>query len=266
MLVEDMRQELATIATYEYPITKARGGIVVKAPWPVLHCHPRARGPFIAYDEKEKWRWEKLQKAEGQQKDERKEYRNKIRQAEAMKRKAEANIHAKRTGDLRRSASMNNLHRRATFPATPDDEYLVDFDGDYDILDSANASGFLASGTAGYMAASGNSVNIASTTGTTSTAGYTSRNFQLPSALSGRMKQHIVTSRKFPSVTADKHNKVTLMGPPDVIPERQPVLRKSRSTNTLRLPKREEGCKPGYCESCRVKFEDFKTVRVHNFS
>jgi hypothetical protein len=52
------------------------------------------------------------------------------------------------------------------------------------------------------------------------------------------------------------------MGPPAGIPERpNGMLRKSRSTNTLRLPKREEGCKPGYCESCRTKFDDFKSVR-----
>ena len=51
------------------------------------------------------------------------------------------------------------------------------------------------------------------------------------------------------------------MGPP-VLPERAHVLRKSKSTNTMRLPKREEGAKPGYCESCRVKFENFKDVRL----
>ncbi|RDB25382.1 Hsk1-interacting molecule 1 [Hypsizygus marmoreus] len=259
VLVEDMREELATIAAHEYRIPKARDGLPAKVPWPVLHCHPNARGPFIPYDEKEKRRWEKSQKTEVVQKDEQKAYRDKIRQAEVMKRKAEANLYAKRSGDLRRSVSMNNLHRRASVSAAGDDECLVDLDGEGDIPDSANASGFLASGTAGYMAASGNSVGITSTAGTTSTAGYTSRNIQLPSALSGRMKQHVTTSRKFPSAAVDKENKPAVMGPPAVIPERQPLLRKSRSTNTLKLPKREEGSKPGYCESCRVKFDDFKT-------
>lgn len=259
VLVEDLRQELATIAVYEYPVTKTREGTTAPAPWPVLHCHPQSRGPFIPYDDKEKRRWEKLQNAEGEEKEKRRQYRNKIKQAEVMKRKVEANLHAKRTGDLRRSVSMNNLHRRATFPTTPHDEYLMD---DGNTQDSINASGFLASGTTGYMAASGNSVGITSTAGTTSTAGYTSRNTQLPPALTGRMKQHIVTSRKFPSNTADKENKVALMGPPTVVPERQPMLRKSRSMNTLKLPKREEGSKPGYCESCRLKFPDFKMVRM----
>ncbi|KAG6864876.1 hypothetical protein C0991_006643 [Blastosporella zonata] len=257
VLIEDIRQELATIAAHEYPIPKVREG-VAQTPWPVLHCHPQSRGPFIPFDEKEKRRWEKLQKAEREQKAEGKEYTSRIQQAEIMKRKAEANLHAKRTGDLRRSASMNNLHRRATFPHTPNDDHLVEPDGDDENMDSAIVSGFLVSGTAGYMAASGNSVGITSTTGTTSTAGYIPRS-QLPSGLSTRMK-HIVTSRKFPSAAADKENKAPSMGPPSVIPERQQLLRKSRSTNTLKLPKREEGSKPGYCESCRMKFDDFKDV------
>jgi regulatory subunit for Cdc7p protein kinase len=261
VLVEDMRQQLATIAAHEYNIpSKGREGS--KVPWPVLHCHPRSRGPFIAYDEREKRRWEKLQQNDVEQKEERVEHRNKLKQMEAMKRKAEADVHATRTGDLRRSVSMNNLRRRAGVPTGgPHDEYLVDLDADGDMPDSANASGYLASGAgSGYMAASGNSVRITSTTGTTSNAGHPLRNVQLSSALSGRMKQQIVTSRKFPSAIVDKHqNEKALMGPP-AIPERQPTLRKSRSTNTLKLPKREEGSKPGYCESCRMKFEDFKNV------
>jgi len=132
----------------------------------------------------------------------------------------------------------------------------------------------LASGTGGYMAASGNSVGITSTTGTTSTAGALFRNLKLPAALQERIQSQVVTSRKFPSAgtgagaagdkereqeKADQGKKGT-MGPPVGIPERpNGLLRKSRSTNTLRLPKREEGCKPGYCESCRAKFEDFKS-------
>lgn len=264
VLVEDMRQQLATIAAHEYPIPP-KG--VTKVPWPVLHCHPRARGPFIAYDEREKKRWERQQHNEVESKEERAEHRNRIRQAEVMKKKAETNLHATRTGDLRRSVSMNNLRRRTTLlSGSPHDEHLIDLDVDGDNPDSANASGYLVSGAGlGYMAASGNSVGITSTTGTTSTAGHSLRNVQLSSALSGRMKQQIVTSRKFPSATADKLlNEKALMGPP-AIPERQPVLRKSRSTNTLKLPKREEGSKPGYCESCRMKFEDFKNV-YHPFS
>ncbi|KAG6878527.1 hypothetical protein C0993_004425 [Termitomyces sp. T159_Od127] len=259
VLIEDIREELATIAVHEYPQPKVKDG-VAQTPWPVLHCHPQSRGPFIVFDDKERRRWEKLQKAEREQKAECKKYTNKVQQAEVQKRRAEASLYVKRAGDLRRSVSMNNLHRRTTYTHVLNDEFMVDVDEDGENLDSAVASGFLLSvtGTAGYMAASGNSVGITSTTGTTSTAGYTSRS-QLPSTFSGRMK-HIVTSRKFPSAAVDKENKVPSMGPPSIIPERQPLLRKSRSTNTLKLPKREEGSKPGYCESCRTKFNDFKEV------
>ncbi|KAG5340665.1 hypothetical protein C0989_000815 [Termitomyces sp. Mn162] len=259
VLIEDIREELATIAAHEYPQPKSKED-TVQTSWPVLHCHPQSRGPFIAYDDKEKRRWEKLQRVEREQKAECKKYTNKVQQAEMMKRKAELSLHARRAGDLRRSVSMNSLHRRATFPHALNDDFLVGVDGDGENLDSAVASGFLVSvsGAAGYMAASGNSVGITSNTGTTSTTGYTSRS-QPPSALNGRLK-HIVTSRKFPLTAADKENKAPSMGPPSIIPERQPLLRKSRSTNTLKLPKREEGSKPGYCESCRTKFNDFKEV------
>jgi regulatory subunit for Cdc7p protein kinase len=261
VLVEDMRQELATISVHEYLVAKGRESST-KAPWPVLHCHPCARGPFIAYDERERKRWEKTQRADADQKEERKEHRSKMMQTKALKRHAEGNIQSK---DLRRSMSMNHLRRRATFPAVHphDDDTLLELDIDGDFRDSTIPSGFLASGVGGgYMAASGNSVGITSTTGTTSNASYALRNVQLSSALSGRMKQEIVTSRKFPLAATGKEQKLTAMGPPTVVPERQPILKKSRSTNTLNLPKREEGSKPGYCESCRVKFDDFKNVCV----
>jgi hypothetical protein len=268
-----MRQELATIHALEYPITKGRDG-VESAAWPVLHCHPHARGPFMEFDDKEKKRWEKLQRADTEK--EREQERKARKKQEEMKRKAQAQ---RKAGDLRRSVSMNNLHRRASLPDSAC-QRLVDLDGDASgcdgATDSANASGYLASGTGGYMAASGNSVGITSTTGTTSTAGALFRNLKLPAALQERIQSQVVTSRKFPSAgtgagaagdkereqeKADQGKKGT-MGPPVGIPERpNGLLRKSRSTNTLRLPKREEGCKPGYCESCRAKFEDFKSVR-----
>ncbi|KAF8891667.1 Dfp1/Him1, central region-domain-containing protein [Infundibulicybe gibba] len=254
VLVEDIRQELATVAAFEYPLPKTRDPNA-KPPWPVLHCHPCSRGPFIAYDDREKRRWEKTQQQDQEHENERVREKDKIMRAHAIKKRADAQLHAQKNGDLRRSVSMSNLQRRATLPATLPGVY-VDLDAD---LDSAVPSGYLASGTGGgYMAASGNSVGITSTTGTTSTGVYNLRNVQLPSALSGRIKQQVITSRKFPTTAADKGSKAEIMGPPSCIPERKPLLRKSRSTNTLKLPKREEGTKPGYCESCRAKFEDFK--------
>jgi regulatory subunit for Cdc7p protein kinase len=263
VLVEDMRQELATISAHEYPVAKGREG-TAKPPWPILHCHPCARGPFIAYDEREKKRWEKTQKVEADQRQERKERSNSIKPAESVNRRTEKNMLSRKTGDLRRSASMNNLRRRATLPAAcTHEDGLIDLDKDGDFCASTNPSGFLASGVGGgYMAASGNSVGITSTTGTTSNAGYALRTVKLPAASSGRIKQEVVTSRKFPVAAAGKEDRVALMAPPTVVPEKQLMLKKSRSTNTLKLPKREEGSKPGYCESCRVKFDDFNDVCI----
>ncbi|KAJ7124883.1 Dfp1/Him1, central region-domain-containing protein [Mycena epipterygia] len=239
MMVEDIRQELATIAVQEYLIPKGRDAGNAKIPWPVLHCHPQARGPFLPFDEKEKKRWEKTQRLEMQQAGQREEReQDKVLRVEVMKRKAEARLLAgNQTRDLRRSASMNNMHRRAL-----DEQQLVDLDGD------DAASGYFPGG---YTAASGNSVGITSTTGTTSTAGLSFKTSTLPPSLRGR--QEVITSRKFPSAKLKSGD----MGPPIGVPDRRPMLKKSRSTNTIRLPKREEGSKPGYCECCRMKFEDF---------
>ncbi|KAH7908421.1 Dfp1/Him1, central region-domain-containing protein [Hygrophoropsis aurantiaca] len=255
VLVEDIRQELATIHTFEYPLKKGRDGKEHGA-WPVLHCHPKARGPFIEFDEKERRRWEKSQRAEADKEDERIQ-----KVARELKRQSQVHMQSRKAGDLRRSVSMNNLHRQALNAGMED---FIDLDADFgDGQDSANASGYLASTSNGaYIAASGNSVGITSTTGTTSNLGGSLRTLELPSALRGRIQQQVVTSRKVSSAAASKDqssHKHGIMGPPIGIPERpNGLLRKSRSTNTLRLPKRDEGSKPGYCESCRVKFEDFE--------
>ncbi|KAL4074024.1 Dfp1/Him1, central region-domain-containing protein [Scleroderma yunnanense] len=252
VLVEDAQQELATIHTLEYPITKGKDN-KERGAWPVLYCHPNSRGPFIEFDERERRRWEKSRRAE-----EDKEHERQQRAARELQQKKRAVAWlASRKPDLRRSVSMNNLHRQATNGCV---EEYADFDADLlDTQPSANASGYLASTCTGaYVAASGNSVAIASATGTTSTAGRSLRTLDLPASLRGRMQQHVVTSRKVSSLgtKGTQNREPGVMGPPEGIPER--VLRKSRSTNTLKLPKRDEGTKPGYCESCRVKFNDFE--------
>ncbi|KAK0455127.1 Dfp1/Him1, central region-domain-containing protein [Armillaria borealis] len=248
VLVEDMQQELATIAAHEYEVTKGRDSSI-KGSWPVAHCHPHARGPFLPFDDRERRRWEKAKREELEQQDEQaREQKKRLLRLEAMKRKARAQVHSKGPGDLRRSASMNNLHRRGILDEQEFGEALGD-----DNIDSANASEYLGSGA--YVAASGNSVSITSTTGTTSTAGY-SHSRPLPPSLRAQIGNEVTTSRKLTSVAKDGDGKST-MGPPTYIPARN-GLRKSRSTNSLRLPRREEGSKPGYCETCRVKFDDFK--------
>ena len=247
MLVEDLKQELAPIAVLQYPIAKGANGTDTGT-WPVLHCHPKARGPFIEFDEREEKRWRKAENAEKEREREREQRRKRFEQ----RRRSLKENQFKAQHDLRRTVSMNNLHRRGILPE-------VIPDGDPDHLESANASGYLASG--GYVAASGNSVGITSTTGTTSaTTDGSLTKLQLPPSLRGRLQQEVVTSRRFGG--SGKLKEKGDMGPPAEIPDRR-GLRKSRSTNTMRLPKRDEGSKPGYCESCRVRFEDFKEVSLH---
>lgn len=254
VLVEDMHQELSTIAAQEYLNMK---GSDAKVSWPVLHCHPHARGPFIAFTEKEKKRWERAQYAEQSKGDDRDDEKRKRIRFETIRRQ----VTAHKTGDLRRSVSMSNLRRRAA--VFPDDLALGrNCDTGYG-QHSATASGYPASGNGGYTAASGNSVSITSTTGTMSTTGYAGKNQQLPPALRSRVE--VMTSRKY-AVTQPTGDRVALMGPPTGIPGRRGLLKKSRSTNSLRLPKRDEGSKPGYCESCRMKFDDFKHVCGTAFS
>ncbi|KAI9067134.1 hypothetical protein FKP32DRAFT_1755413 [Trametes sanguinea] len=259
VLVEDLRQELATIVAAEYPIQKTRDG-KERGAWPVLHCHPRARGPFIEYDEREERRRQKSERS-----DQERRLEKARRKAQLKQRERKWRIHARiaaqqqQQHDLRRCASMNNLQRRATFP-DPGMQGLVDLDADFgetENVESAHASGYLASGA--YVAASGNSVSITSTTGTTSTAGVPFRTLQLPAALR-KLQQQVTTYRRATiSVSAsNKEASNNSMGPPTTIPERAKFLRKSKSMNTLRLPKRDEASKPGYCECCRMKFDDFK--------
>lgn len=253
VLVEDINQDLATIAALEYPISKSRDGRE-RGGWPVLHCHPHARGPFTEFDEREKRRWEKQEQADKERQDERERAKTRFRMKD-QERRAQAQQEEKRHRDLRRTMSMNNLRRNATFP-DPALQGMVDLDADA-TFDSAQASGYLASNT--YIAASGNSVSVTSTAGTTSTAGQSLRNMQLPATLREKLQQQVVTARRFPAGAGDGMSGV--MGPPSAIPERRNgLLRKSRSTNTLKLPKRDEGTKPGYCESCRLKFDSFSSV------
>jgi regulatory subunit for Cdc7p protein kinase len=132
--------------------------------------------------------------------------------------------------DLRRTASLSQMRtkRRATTGGEPEPEGVEeDLDADH----------------AEYIAASGNSVaitsNVASTTSTAVTAPGIPR---------------IRSTLRFQAL-AKGAGGASVMPPPRVI-------RKAKSTNTLavRLPVREERRKPGYCENCRARFEDFDEV------
>lgn len=178
VLVEDLRQEIATIVAVQYP-AKGRDG-KDKVAYPVLHLHPLARGPFTPYDEKEARRREKQEHAEHEREQELR--RRKLRILD-FERRRKAELEAKRQGELRRTQSMVSLRRSATYGGHPT-EGFADLDGDYvddgELPESAAASGYLASNA--YVAASGNSVGITSTTGNTSTAGGPFRT-QLPTLL-----------------------------------------------------------------------------------
>jgi regulatory subunit for Cdc7p protein kinase len=245
-----MRGEVATIAAHEYTPAKDKQ----KVPWPVLHCHPHARGPFIAFDEKEKQRWERQQQKKLEEQAnppvEQKVTTRPRRNTLARPRIALGDGH----GDLRRSVSLNNLRKKGQSPPE-----ALEQDVEGDVFDSANASGFLISGAA-YMAASGNSVGITSTTGTTSTAGGLRRG-QLPFAMDTAIKRQILTSKKVTAPSRPEGRRLGAMDPPATLPTKNGFsnLKKAKSMN-FKPPKREEGMKPGYCESCRQKFDDFKTV------
>ncbi|KIP06599.1 hypothetical protein PHLGIDRAFT_35864 [Phlebiopsis gigantea 11061_1 CR5-6] len=256
VLVEDMRQEIATVAAVEYPIQRTRDG-KEKGSWPVLHCHPHARGPFIEYNEREERRRQRADQADKEREEEVVRRKAEIREQERRRRaQLHAQAQAQQHRDLRRAVSMQNLCRQMTA-----DEDTADFDAESpngEGGESAAASGYLASGA--YVAASGNSVSITSATGTTSTAGASLRSLRLPPSLRDKIENQVVTSRKVPNTNGVRGpGKENLMGPPLSIPDHpQRMLRKSKSTTTMRLAKRDEGMKPGYCECCRVKFEDFK--------
>jgi regulatory subunit for Cdc7p protein kinase len=262
ILVEDLNDEVATIHASEYPVKKGRDG-KEHGDWPVLYCHPRSRGPFIEFDRNEARRAERAERQERARERGRLYRMTKLHEQEVQRKRRAHCLQANRAGDLRRSVSMVNLHRRMSIGDDGRPPEVIDLDVETgDMNESANASGYLASG---YMAASGNSITITSTAGTTSTSGLSTRSaMQMPPALRERLQQQIVTSRKVGlfNNTGQRGNEMDKggMGPP-AIPERQ-LLRKSKSMNTMKLPKREETTKPGYCECCRMKFDDFQKVRI----
>ncbi|KAJ7600975.1 Dfp1/Him1, central region-domain-containing protein [Mycena floridula] len=237
VLVEDLQQEMATIIAHQYENPKDPG----KSPWPILHLDYRRVGLFVKFDEVHHEK-EKLKAGEQQRK----------QIEEAARRKAGTEGVVRKTGDLRRSLSLSNLHRQAKIE-------IVDLDCEFDGPESAKASGYLASGPREYFAASGNSVGITSGTGTTSTSTAASafKVPQVPTVL--RNRKEVIMARKLPSTTA-KAAANGDMGPPAVVPEKQIGLRRRRSTNTMKLPPRDETSKPGYCESCHQLFQDFKEV------
>jgi len=265
VLIEAIYGDLATLGCHEYtpPPPSKEGVTQVKVPWPDLHLCEWSRNPFARPEEKDKKRWERLQQAKKEPDYQEEEERKKKEKVAALALLRSKGPRQSNKGgiDLRRTVSMSNMRRHnpqvAQPPVNPEGTgTAVDTE---DNPENLRASGFLPSGSMNHVAASGNSVSITSTTcTTTSVAGHLLR--KAPSML----KEHrlVTTSLKHGRVQGfDVETKSTTMGPPATVPQRQPMLRKSKSTNTLKLPKRDEGSKPGYCECCRLKFEDFNEVR-----
>jgi len=158
---------------------------------------------------------------------------------------------SKKQSNLRRTMSMHNLGRDRLKAHEP----RGDHQDDYGFVDASRPS----IPSQAYMAASGNSTNVTSTVAsTTSTAPFpTQLVHQNPNALT-KLRQHVLTRTTF-SKTRKTDEEVETQSASILVP-RPHLLKKSKSTNTLRLPPREETKKPGYCENCRYKFDDFSKV------
>jgi regulatory subunit for Cdc7p protein kinase len=266
LLVEDIWGELAPIAIMEYPAS-SRTVEKDKAPaYPVLYMDPRARSPFVKFDDREARKQQKIENNEAMREKEKEKNHAKVK--EQLKHQHEET--QRKTKSLRRCASMSQLGRRAVTRAELGD---LESEGSGSGVGLSNslglvgdraahqqiASGFGPSTTGlgtgnGYLAASGNSVAITSTTTTSYARALGSS--RLPPNLREQLGRQVVTSRRLEGA-GGKENANPFMA--------ESRLRKAKSTTTMRLPAREESKKPGYCEACRVKFEDFKEVRRGSF-
>ncbi|KAF8504235.1 Dfp1/Him1, central region-domain-containing protein [Hysterangium stoloniferum] len=239
LLVEDIKNELAPIAIMEYSAPARNSD---KAPaYPVLYMDSRARSPFVKYDDKEARRQEKLEASEKLKDAEKAQHRVKIK--ELLKAQREEVRKLNKT--LKRRASMSQLTVKTVNRLSPHDfpdEASHSGGGFNQLVASGYGPSTTGLGGNAYLAASANSVTITSTT-TTSFARTIGGTARLPPNLRERLGHQVVMSRR---LEANKENN-------------EPRLRKAKSTTTMRLPAREETKKPGYCEACRVKFEDFNT-------
>ncbi|KZT56684.1 hypothetical protein CALCODRAFT_497180 [Calocera cornea HHB12733] len=188
-----------------------------RPPWPCLYADKNASGPFSPGYEESTSEEKPIANIS----------RDVSTASAVAAAPAAALMKAKRPADLRKVLSMNNVKRAAAARGTPDASQAVQAPHD------RNA----------YIAASGNSVSVTSAIATSARSG---TGAVLPGTLAHtankqlqeRLRQQVLTNRLA----------AANMGP---------GLRKSKSTNTLKLPMREETKKPGYCENCRIKFADF---------
>ncbi|EJU04005.1 hypothetical protein DACRYDRAFT_105076 [Dacryopinax primogenitus] len=219
VLIEDMSGEHCPIMIKQYD-RPAKGE---RAPWPCLYADKNASGPFSPGYEESTSEEKPLARLSPEI--------SAVPPPVATSLLPPAQIQkSKKSADLRRVLSMNNVKRLAGQHAIPDASIAVQASHDRP---------------GAYMAASGNSVSVTSAVATSTRSasgttlpgglGHAAANKQLQD----RLRQQVLTNRLAAATNG------------------APALRKSKSTNTLKLPMREETKKPGYCENCRIKFADF---------
>lgn len=226
LLIEDITAEHQPIGRMEFK--PPRPGTEVE--WPVLHLDPRMRNPFQAYNSKTADKERIFAEREENNKSQR---AASIREFRALKRRDE----------LRRTASLNNLraatgledlHANNTTTTTDAQESSFTFAQRTDTGGERMASGYLVSG---------NSTMLPATT---------TSHFSRSTSLS-----------RFTGSGAVLPNGMRHAGPQVTMDRRAGGLRRVKSAMSLRGPvkKFEKEKKSGYCECCRITFEDYDDVR-----
>ena len=224
LLIEDITAEHPPIGRMEF--RPARPGVAVE--WPVLHLDPRMRNPFQTYSPK----------TAGKERifAEREEHNRLQRVASIRELRA-----LKRRDDLRRTASLNNLraavgpedHNANATVTTNAQEHPFMFGQGTDTGAERMASGYLMSGNSNALPTTATSHISMST----SLSRFTGSGTVLP----GGMRH------ARPQVMMDR---------------RAGDMRRVKSAMNLRgqVKNVEKEKKPGYCECCRISFEDYDEV------
>jgi regulatory subunit for Cdc7p protein kinase len=254
LLVEDFTGEHCPIAVKDYGRWKGKDKERGEAPWPTL-CDAPGRA-------KKGWAEGKVSDSTGDSEVEDIEYDDRTEgeiphPEEGVEQEGEPDDdevivvpeRGKETG-LRRTASMHNMGRAAQLKR--DAEFLEGLPTNKSFTQRA------------YAAASGNSVSITSNVNSTTSFPYLAPGLGPPQkGMTRKLHQQVLTHRTFSKMKEGEGEGDVEQekGKESQLKKAAPVLRKSKSTNTVRLGFREETKKPGYCENCKYKFSDFKTVR-----
>lgn len=225
VLIEDITGEHQPIGRIEFK--PPRPGMEVE--WPVLHLDPRMRNPFQAYSPKTAGKERIFAEREENNKSQRV---TSIRELRALKRRDE----------LRRTASLNNLRTTAELEglnvntmatATLAQGRSFMFGQETDTIGERMASGYLVSGN--------------------STA--------LPTTETSLLSTSVSLSRLTGSGTVLPSG-MRHAGPQVTMNRRVGDLRRVKSAINLigEVKKVEKEKKAGYCECCRISFEDYDEV------